>query len=257
MVTPFASQANQHQAAWYKHMSLAHSQERIAHPGFIAHDHAHSSLPPVGSRVWPFPPVVIVPVPLATPYLLPMETGFGASTPSSGLLVVDASDQPPRDPASSAHPTTATPASSSASGSMDSSTPSPVLTADDITRIVNKCGNAGLADAASAVPVRAPPHGFDLKKFSGASKDWINYNRYLTYAMEMPPFALGMAELKTTTANVVQSSQLRTNINTVISGDNASHFESRNNLIGKGLEMVSILRTAYAPTFSQIFGMDM
>ena len=111
--------------------------------------------------------------------------------------------------------------------------------------------------AASAAPAKAPPHRFKLKTFSGTTKDWLDFDCSLTYAMEMIPFMPDMAELKTTTANVVQSSQLRTNINTVISGDNASHFESRNNLIGKGLEMVSILRTAYAPTFSQIFGMDM
>ena len=104
---------------------------------------------------------------------------------------------------------------------MTSSTPSPVLTADDITRIVNDRVNAGLAAAASAVPVQSPPHGFNLKTFSGASKDWHNYDRSLTYAMEMPPYAIGTVELKTTVANALQSSKLRTAINTAISGEGA------------------------------------
>ena len=148
---------------------------------------------------------------------------------------------------------------------MTSSTTSPILTADDIKCIVNECVNAGLAAAASAVPVRAPPHGFKLKTFSGASKDWIDYNRSLAYAMEMPPFTPGTAELKNTAANAVQSSQLRTAINTAISGDAAAHFDSCDNLISQGFEMVSILRSAYSPTgdevvfanFNQLLGLDM
>ena len=119
--------------------------------------------------------------------------------------------------------------------------------------------------ATSDVPVRAPPHSFKLKTFSGASKDWIDYDCSLTYAMEMPPFALGKAGLKTTVANSVQSSQLRTAINTAISGDAAAHFDSCDNLVGKGFEMVFILRKAYFLTvneavfanFNQIFGLDM
>ena len=104
---------------------------------------------------------------------------------------------------------------------MASSTPSPVLTADNIMRIVNERVNAGLAPAASAVPVQAPPQGFKIKTFSGASKDWLDYNRSLTYAMEIPPFAPGTAKIKNTAANAVQSSQLRTAINTAISGVSA------------------------------------
>ena len=145
------------------------------------------------------------------------------------------------------------------------STPSPILTVDEITRIVNEHVNAGLAAAASAVPVRAPPHGFKLKTFSGASKDWLDYDRYLTHAMDMPPFAPGTAKIKNTAANAVQSSQLRTTINTSISGDAAAHFNSLDDLVGKGFEMVSILRATYSPTgnkevfanFNQIFGLDM
>ena len=86
---------------------------------------------------------------------------------------------------------------------MTSTTSSPILTADDITRIVNDCVNAGLAAAASAVPVWDPPHGFKLKMFSGASKEWLNYDRSLTYAMEMPSFAPGTSELKTIAVNAV------------------------------------------------------
>ena len=149
--------------------------------------------------------------------------------------------------------------------SMASSTPSPVLTADDIMRIVNERVNAGLAAAASSAPVKAPFHGFKLKTFSGASKDWLSYNRSITYTMYMPPLAPGTAEIKTTVANAVQSSQLCTAINTAISGVSAVHFDSRDNLVGKGFEMVSILRAAYTPTgdksvftnSNQLFGLDM
>ena len=191
MDAPSVLQATQHQAAWYDHMYLAHFQERIAHPGFIAHDHAHSFLPPGGSRGWPVPTMVTVPVPPAMSSLLPTETGFGASAPPSSLWGMDASDQPPSDPLSSATPSMSTSASSSASAIMASSTPSPVLTADNIMRIVNERVNASLAPAASAVPVQAPPQGFKLKTFSGASKDWLDYNRSLTYDMEIPPLRAG------------------------------------------------------------------
>ena len=83
--------------------------------------------------------------------------------------------------------------------------------------------------------------------------------------MEIPPFMPGTAELKTTTTNAVQSSQLRTAINTAISSDAAVHFDSCDNLVGQGLEIISILRAAYAPTgdeavfanFNHIFGLDM
>ena len=110
---------------------------------------------------------------------------------------------------------------------MASSTPFPILTADNITRIVNKPFNAGLAAATSAVLIRAPPNFFNLKTFSGASTDRINYNLSLTYAMEMPPFAQGTDKLKTAAANTVQSCQLPTAINTGISGDALAHFDSR------------------------------
>ena len=156
-------------------------------------------------------------------------------------------------------------ASSSASTSMASSTPSPILTADDITHIVNELVNTGLVAATSTVPVRAPPNGFKLKTFSGSSKDWLDYKLSLTYAMYIPPFTPGTSKLKTNASNVVQSSQLRTTINTLISGDAAAHFDSCNDLVGKGFEMVSILLSAYAPTgnkavfanFNQIFWLDM
>ena len=99
MAAPSALEATtQHQAAWYEQISLAHSQERIAHLGFISHDHAHSFLPPGGSRGWPVAPVVNIPVPPATVSFLPTDIGFGASAPLSSLWGVDASDQPPRDP---------------------------------------------------------------------------------------------------------------------------------------------------------------
>ena len=265
-------------------MALDHSQERITHPGFIDHDHAHSYLPPGGSRGWPVSPVATVPVPLATASLLPTEIGFGASAPPSGLWGVDASNQPPRDPSFSAPPAMATSASSSsavatsatsditlvadlatASASMTSSTTSPVLTAYDIMRIVNKRVNAGLAAAASAVPVKDPPHGFKLNTFSGTSKDWLDYDRSLTYTMEMPLFAPATAEIKTTVDNAIQISQLCTASNTAIYGDARTHFNSRDNLVRKGFKMVSTLRTTYAPTgneavfanFNQIFGLDM
>ena len=266
MAAPSALQVTaQHQADWYKHMTLAHSQERIAHPGFISHAHAHSSLPPGGSRGCPVPPVVTIPLTPATASILPTEIGFGASTPPSGVWAVDASNQPPSDPYSSAPSAMATFASSSASTSMASSTPTPILTADDIMCIVNKRINMGLAAAAAAVPVRAPPHGFKLMTFSGASKYWLNYDSSLTYAMEMLPFAPGTAELKTTAAYAVQIRQLRTAINTAISSDAAAHFESCDDLFSKGFEMVSILCAAYTPTgdksvfakFNQLFGLDM
>ena len=54
MAAPYASQATQDQAYWYEHMALDHSQERISHPCFISHDHAHIYLTPGGSRGWPF-----------------------------------------------------------------------------------------------------------------------------------------------------------------------------------------------------------
>ena len=98
MAAPYASQSTQNQAAWYKHMDLDHSQYRISHPGFIAQDHTHISLPPGSSRGWPVPTVVTVPVPPATASFLPMETGFGASAPPSVLWGVDTSDQPPNNP---------------------------------------------------------------------------------------------------------------------------------------------------------------
>ena len=83
--------------------------------------------------------------------------------------------------------------------------------------------------------------------------------------MEMPPFAPGTDELNTTASNAVQSSQLSTAINTAISGDSAEHFDSRDDLVSKGFEMVSILCAAYAPTgneavfdnFNQLFGLNM
>ena len=62
--------------------------------------------------------------------------------------------------------------------------------------------------------------------------------------MEIPPFMPGTAELKTTTTNAVQSSQLRTAINTTIYGDAAENFNSRDSLVGKSFEMVSIIRAA-------------
>ena len=148
---------------------------------------------------------------------------------------------------------------------MASSTLFLILTADDITCIFNKNVNAGLAADASAVLVQAPPHGFNLKTFSGASKDWLDYDLSLTYGMDIPSFAPGTAELKTTAANAVHISHLRTAINTAISGDAASHFDLRDDLVGKGFEMVSILRTAYSLTgdkavfanFNQIFWLGM
>ena len=148
---------------------------------------------------------------------------------------------------------------------MASSTPFPILTADNITRIVNKPVNAGLAAATSAVLIRAPPNFFNLKTFSGASKDRIDYNLSLTYAMEMPPFAQGTDKLKTTADNAVHSIQIRTSINTAISGDTAACFNYCDDLVEKGFEMVSILRSAYIPTgdeavftnFNQLFGLDM
>ena len=83
--------------------------------------------------------------------------------------------------------------------------------------------------------------------------------------MDMPPFAPDTDDLKTTAAKDVQSSQLRTAINTAISGDAAALFDSRDKLVGKGFEMVSIFRAAYTPTddkavfdnFNQIFGLGM
>ena len=108
---------------------------------------------------------------------------------------VDTPDQPPSDPSFSTPPATSTYASSSAtaatsatSGStpvadlaiastrMASSTNIPVLTADNITRIVNEHVKANLVAATSAVPVKALPHGVKLKTFSVASKDWLNYD---------------------------------------------------------------------------------
>ena len=130
MATPSASQATtQHQADWYKHMALDHPQERIYHPGFIAQDHSHSSLPPGGSRGWSVPPVFTVPVPLATSSLLPTDIGFGAIAPPSGLWGVDTSIQPPINPSPSAPSATETFASYNASTIMSSSTPSPILPA--------------------------------------------------------------------------------------------------------------------------------
>ena len=120
--------------------------------------------------------MVTIPILLATASLLHMEISFGASRLLSGLLGVDASNQPPSNPSLSTPSATTTSASSSASTIMASSTPSPILTADNITRIVNEHMNAGLAAAASAIPVRATPLGYKLKAFIGASKDWLNYN---------------------------------------------------------------------------------
>ena len=57
---------------------------------------------------------------------------------------------------------------------MASSTTSPILTADDITRIVNKHVNAILIVAASTLTVRAFPHGLKLKMFSGISKECLD-----------------------------------------------------------------------------------
>ena len=114
MAVPSASQATQHQVAWYEDMALAHPQERIAHLGFVAHNHAHISLPPGGSRGWTVPPMFTIPVPPATAYLLPTETVCGASAPPSGLWDVDVSDQPISNPSLSAPLVTATSASSSA-----------------------------------------------------------------------------------------------------------------------------------------------
>ena len=117
---------------------------------------------------------------------------------------------------------------------MTSSTPLTILTADEITHIVNEHINAGHAAAVSAVPFQDPPHSFKLKTFSGASKDWIDYDRSLTYDTEMPPFAPGTDELKTAASNTVQSRQLPTAIDTAISGDALAHFDSRDDLVGQG-----------------------
>ena len=75
---------------------------------------------------------------------------------------------------SAAAATSATSDLDTASAIMASSTPSPVLTTDDITRIVNKHVNAVLIVAASTVTVRAFPHGLKLKMFSGISKECLD-----------------------------------------------------------------------------------
>ena len=181
MAAPSAAQATKQHTAWYEQMTaLAYSHEWV-------------------------PPVVTVPV-LTQP-------------PSDQLSFV------PTAPATSASssakaPTSATSDSTpavdlvTASASTSTSTPSTALNVPDITRIVNERVNTGLVAALSAAPVKAPLHRFKLKTFSGTTKDWLDFDCSLTYAMEMIPFMPDMAELKTTTANAVQSSQLRTVINT-------------------------------------------
>ena len=85
MAAPSDMQATtQQQAAWYEQIYLAHCQDQLSNPSFIAHDHARRSLPPSGYRGWPVPPVITVPVTPTTASLLPTAIGFGASAPPSG-----------------------------------------------------------------------------------------------------------------------------------------------------------------------------
>ena len=103
-------------------------------------------------------------------------------------------------------------------------------------------------EAAAAAKTPSPPHAFKLVPFSGKADTWLAFHRSLAAAMERPPFSPGGAALITTSANLTASSQLRAIILEALSGDAAARFDNRPHLFGKGFEMVSILREAYAPT---------
>ena len=66
--------------------------------------------------------------------------------------------------------------------------------------------------------------------------------------MERPAFSPGGSALITTSDNLTASSQLCAIILEALSKDAAARFDNHPHLLGKGFEMVSILREAYEPT---------
>ena len=91
-----------------------------------------------------------------------------------------------------------------------------------------------------------PPQGFKSISFAGKATTWIDFNHYLSSALEMPAFSPGGTASITMDANQTASRQLRLLILQTLTGDAASHFDERPDLIYKGFEMVTILRDAHA-----------
>ena len=66
--------------------------------------------------------------------------------------------------------------------------------------------------------------------------------------MERKAFSPGGPDFITTATNRIASGQLRSALLDALTGDAAVRFDNRDNLLGKGFEMITILREAYAPT---------
>ena len=103
-------------------------------------------------------------------------------------------------------------------------------------------------DTASATKTPAPPHGWKLVAFSDKPSKWVDFNRSVSSAMELPSFSPGGTALVTTGTNRVASRQLRVAILSALLGDAAARFDDRPQFIDKGFEMETILRDAHAPT---------
>ena len=93
-----------------------------------------------------------------------------------------------------------------------------------------------------------PPSNFKFPPFDGTECKRVAFNRNVTQSLEMPCFAPGSDELVTTTSNAVQSAQLRNALFAALSKAAENHFDDRNNLKFRGIEMVAIIRESYAPT---------
>ena len=164
------------------------------------------------------------------------QGGSGASTPPSVAATTVSSSTGTRLPSASSFPLA--PISEATASS-----PSPAgITASDIARLV-----AESVAAATASPARVPS-SFKLPPFDGSDNKWVAFNRSLTQSLEMDCFAPGSDDLVTTPSNRVQSTQLRTALYAALSKAAAARFDDRDDLKGKGFEMVAILREAYAPT---------
>ena len=67
-------------------------------------------------------------------------------------------------------------------------------------------------------------------------------------ATEQKAFSPGGPGLVTNAANRTASSQLRSALLDALTGNAAVRFDNRDNLLGKGFEIINILHEAYAPT---------
>ena len=160
------------------------------------------------------------------------QGGSGASTPPSGASTTVSSGTSTGLPSASGLPLASIAEGTGAGG----------ITASDVARLVTEA-----VAAANTAPTRVPS-SFKLPPFDGTDGKWVAFSRSLSQSLEMDCFAPGSDDLVTTPSNRVQSSQLRTALYAALSKAAAARFDDRDDLRGKGFEMVAILREAYAPT---------